>query len=84
MFSLHTDSSKVALAYLAQQLQQWDFALIDCQVSNPHLLSLGAVEIERAEFSRLLQANVDRVCAHQWAGEWQLPSAFYSKQPRPN
>lgn len=50
MFSRRSDASKVALVGLAQQLEKWGFRLIDCQVSSPHLSSLGAVEIPRAEF----------------------------------
>jgi leucyl/phenylalanyl-tRNA--protein transferase len=50
MFSRQTDASKVALVYLVRQLQQWDFEVIDCQMSTRHLASLGAREIPRAEF----------------------------------
>jgi leucyl/phenylalanyl-tRNA--protein transferase len=52
MFSLRSNTSKVALATLAEQLQRWEFELIDCQMSTPHLASLGAREIPRAEFVR--------------------------------
>lgn len=50
MFSRVPDSSKAALALLIEQLVQWDFRLIDCQVSSAHLLTLGAEEIPRANF----------------------------------
>ncbi len=56
MFSRVGDSSKAALALLIEQLLEWDFRLIDCQVSSPHLLSLGAEEIPRAEFIARLQS----------------------------
>jgi leucyl/phenylalanyl-tRNA--protein transferase len=52
MFSRVNDSSKVALAYLSQQLKQWDFKMIDCQVYTRHLASLGAEEIPRKQFCR--------------------------------
>jgi leucyl/phenylalanyl-tRNA--protein transferase len=55
MFSLKTDASKIALVALCRQLQQWGFGLLDCQVGNPHLFSMGAVEISRPAFERLLQ-----------------------------
>lgn len=42
MFSLHSGGSKTALAALALRLCDWEFPLIDCQVENPHLRSLGA------------------------------------------
>jgi leucyl/phenylalanyl-tRNA---protein transferase len=54
MFSIADNASKVGFALLTQQLIDWGFQLIDCQVANNHLLSLGAVEIPRAEFQQLL------------------------------
>ncbi|NMF88054.1 leucyl/phenylalanyl-tRNA--protein transferase [Aromatoleum petrolei] len=50
MFSYRTDASKVALAHLARYLESRNFAVIDCQMTTAHLLSLGAVEIARTEF----------------------------------
>lgn len=50
MFSHATDGSKIALAHLCGQLQQWGFGLIDCQMRTDHLISLGAVEVSRASF----------------------------------
>lgn len=55
MFSRSTDASKVALAHLAAQLHRWNFGMIDCQMYTPHLASLGAREIPRAEFIQRLQ-----------------------------
>ena len=55
MFALISDASKVALVRLVQQLQRWEFALIDCQVHTRHLASLGASAISRQEFTRLLE-----------------------------
>ena len=59
MFSRVTDASKAALALLIVRLLQWDFRLIDCQVSSAHLLSLGAEEIPRTEFIGHLQAALN-------------------------
>lgn len=50
MFSRQTDSSKVAFVHLCQQLSQCGFPLIDCQVSSPHLIRLGAENITRQNF----------------------------------
>ncbi len=50
MFSKASNASKAALAILVEQLRRWGFALIDCQVANPHLESLGAIEIHRSDF----------------------------------
>jgi len=50
MFSVETDASKLALVHLARQLRDWGFPLIDCQVSSPHLLQLGAHTLPRTDF----------------------------------
>ena len=50
MFHTVTDASKIAFIGLQQHLQQIGCQLIDCQLHNPHLASLGAVEIERQDF----------------------------------
>jgi len=55
MFHRKTDASKVAFCCLVQQLSKWGYQLIDCQVHTNHLTSLGAEEIDRADFSLLLQ-----------------------------
>ncbi|MCE3252657.1 MAG: leucyl/phenylalanyl-tRNA--protein transferase [Cellvibrio sp.] len=54
MFSRADNASKVGFAHLVRQLGTWDFQLIDCQVANDHLFSLGAIEIPREEFQRML------------------------------
>ncbi len=54
MFHRTTDASKVAFCCLVQQLSQWGYQLIDCQVHSNHLTSLGAEEINRDDFSKLL------------------------------
>ena len=56
MFSLQPNASKVAFIALARTLQQQNYRLLDCQVHNPHLESLGAVEIERELFLNILKA----------------------------
>jgi leucyl/phenylalanyl-tRNA--protein transferase len=58
MFSRRPDASKVALAYVGRQLGRWGFEMIDCQMPTPHLASLGAREIRRAEFLRRLRSLV--------------------------
>jgi len=50
MFSKISNASKVAFIWLANYLESQDYKLIDCQVYNNHLDSLGAVEIPRAAF----------------------------------
>ncbi|MDP6974275.1 MAG: leucyl/phenylalanyl-tRNA--protein transferase [Gammaproteobacteria bacterium] len=55
MFSLISNASKVAFAYL---LQKSHYRLIDCQVENPHLESLGAFKLARDLFIQQLKAFV--------------------------
>lgn len=57
MFHTKTDASKVALAWLARLMIDHDGPLIDCQMENPHLLSLGARGIPRAEFEVFLKRD---------------------------
>ena len=57
MFSRVSDASKVAFAQLATRLSEWNFELIDCQIMNPHLRSLGAVDLPRREFLTRLRNN---------------------------
>jgi leucyl/phenylalanyl-tRNA--protein transferase len=52
MFSKVSNASKVALIYLANQM---NFKLIDCQLPNDHLMSLGAEMISRSEYLELLK-----------------------------
>jgi leucyl/phenylalanyl-tRNA--protein transferase len=59
MFSRRADASKAALALLVDLAATRPFQLIDCQVYTDHLASLGAREIARDEFHRLLAGAVD-------------------------
>ena len=51
MFSLKSNSSKMAFIWLAQSNK---YRLIDCQLHTKHLESLGAKHISRQEFLKLL------------------------------
>lgn len=50
MFAKVSNASKVALYHLCNQANQNGIKLIDCQVYNDHLASLGAYEITREEY----------------------------------
>jgi leucyl/phenylalanyl-tRNA--protein transferase len=58
MFSRRTDASKIALAFLVERLARGGFTLFDTQFLTPHLASLGAIEIARAEYHRRLAEAV--------------------------
>ncbi|MEY3202458.1 MAG: hypothetical protein RIR70_2008 [Pseudomonadota bacterium] len=70
MFSRENDASKIALAHLARYLEQRGFAVIDCQMTTEHLLSMGATEIPRAEFcENLARWTTEGVSAGKWPRE---------------
>jgi leucyl/phenylalanyl-tRNA--protein transferase len=77
MFAREPDASKVALVCLARQLQRWGFELIDCQMSTPHLATLGAREIPRRDFLLRLETltALDAV-AHPWSLDADLIDTF--------
>ncbi|WP_396188640.1 leucyl/phenylalanyl-tRNA--protein transferase [Flavobacterium sp.] len=55
MFSTVSNASKVAFIYLAKQLEFAGYRLLDCQVYNDHLASLGCIEIDREDFLTLIK-----------------------------
>jgi leucyl/phenylalanyl-tRNA--protein transferase len=57
MFSKVSNASKVAFIALVGQLKAENYKLLDCQVYNPHLESLGCREIERADFMEILKSK---------------------------
>lgn len=57
MFSAETDASKVALVRLMEIARERGIVLIDCQVANAHLQSLGSRAIPRRDFLALLTAH---------------------------
>ncbi|RZU45289.1 leucyl/phenylalanyl-tRNA--protein transferase [Fluviicoccus keumensis] len=54
MFSRETDASKTAFAFLMHLCAGWGFPLVDCQLPNEHLMSLGAFTIPREQFMTVL------------------------------
>jgi len=55
MFAKVSDASKVAFYHLCNQAKENGINLIDCQVHNNHLASLGAKEIPREEYFKILR-----------------------------
>ena len=72
MFSSVRDASKAALATLVRQAPHLGIQLIDCQVTSAHLLSLGAEEIRRSVFQRLLDRLIGEVKPQS---RWQFPAS---------
>jgi len=69
MFAKKDNASKVAFAALVQQLIKWDFALVDCQVTTRHLISFGAREIPRSEFTQRIRKALK---IPEKKGDWHL------------
>ncbi|HEY0660601.1 MAG TPA: leucyl/phenylalanyl-tRNA--protein transferase [Lysobacter sp.] len=67
MFSGESGGSKVALAALAHRLREWGWPLLDAQVENEHLLSLGAELWPRRRF---LEWTSELVGLQEPAGPW--------------
>jgi leucyl/phenylalanyl-tRNA---protein transferase len=59
MFSRETDASKVALVHLVARLKAGGFHLLDAQFTTPHLESLGARSISRADYHVLLEQSIE-------------------------
>jgi len=55
MFSKVSNASKIGFIALVQQLKLANYRLLDCQVHNNHLESLGAREIDRDDFLAILR-----------------------------
>ena len=55
MFSKEKDASKVAFYHLCNQAKENGIKMIDCQVYNDHLASLGAKEISRQEYFKIIK-----------------------------
>jgi leucyl/phenylalanyl-tRNA---protein transferase len=55
MFSKVPNASKFAFIHLAKDLESKNYELLDCQVYNDHLASLGCREIDRNIFLAYLQ-----------------------------
>ena len=58
MFSVASGGSRLALAALARRLHEWGWPWLDAQVSNPHLVRLGALACPRAGFLRVVATQV--------------------------
>ncbi len=59
MFSTRTNASKLALMMLVEHLTAQGFTLLDAQYMTPHLATLGAIEIGRAEYHDRLSAALN-------------------------
>ena len=79
MFSRRTDASKVALVALVDRLRQGGATLLDVQWVTPHLASLGAVEVDRAEYLRRLATAIAQPLPAFFGS---LPTAWVAERPK--
>ncbi|GAB3682893.1 leucyl/phenylalanyl-tRNA--protein transferase [Salinisphaera aquimarina] len=76
MFSTERDASKIALVWLARQLQAWGFPIIDGQVGSAHLYSMGAVDLPRSKFLRYVDEAVRQPAPDTpWRFDIEVPRA---------
>ncbi|TRX38977.1 leucyl/phenylalanyl-tRNA--protein transferase [Flavobacterium restrictum] len=57
MFSKVSNASKVGFIALTKQLKNDNYRLLDCQVYNEHLESLGCRKIDRVDFVAILKSK---------------------------
>jgi leucyl/phenylalanyl-tRNA--protein transferase len=69
MFSKESNASKFALACLVHHLKKNEFQLLDAQVENDHLNSLGAVLIDRNSYLKELK---EALTLPTWRGKWKF------------
>jgi len=55
MFSRKRDASKVCLVHLVERLNERGYVLLDCQIQNDHLASLGTIEIPERDYLERLE-----------------------------
>jgi leucyl/phenylalanyl-tRNA--protein transferase len=76
MFTRMRDASKVALAWLVARLKVGNFTLLDCQFMTEHLASLGARDVPRATYVKLLAAALGGVAGSGRARGGEAPPDF--------
>jgi leucyl/phenylalanyl-tRNA--protein transferase len=70
MFSRIPNASKVALEALIRFVRERGFDMVDCQVTSPHLISLGAKEVPRRRFLEMLEKSMAKPTLDgRWAFE---------------
>ena len=73
MFSRSADASKIAMAHLCRWGTEAGLELIDCQLVNPHLLSLGAEPLSRGLFLKCLRKGRDNPLNWAYLGSENSP-----------
>lgn len=74
MFHCASNASKLAFWGLMRLCEQSQVALVDCQLPNDHLMSLGATTVPRAEFLTQLDSLI-RAGSVKWQKDAYIPLA---------
>lgn len=69
MFSQRDNASKTAMIALVKHLRAWGFDFVDCQIPSEHLKHLGAQEVSRRQYFRLLEQSLEEV---DRVGKWNV------------
>lgn len=77
MFHRERDASKVALTHLVARLRAGGFQLLDTQFMTSHLATLGAIEISREAYHRLLE---EALVVHADFNVWPRDAAVSGRE----
>jgi leucyl/phenylalanyl-tRNA--protein transferase len=72
MFARRTDASKIAFAALICFCRAHGIAMIDCQQHTGHLESLGARQLQRAEFEARVARSLGEPAVRDWTYDLSL------------
>jgi leucyl/phenylalanyl-tRNA--protein transferase len=61
MFSKKSKASKVALAHLVARLKHGGYTMLDTQFTTEHLKSMGAVDIKKKDYHKLLEKSLKKI-----------------------
>ena len=76
MFSLESNASKFAFICLSKLLREKDFTLIDCQIPNDHLMSMGCKEFPRKKYLEIMRENIFcETKKGKWTNWWDNPGS---------
>ncbi|MES1946390.1 leucyl/phenylalanyl-tRNA--protein transferase [Salinisphaera sp. C84B14] len=76
MFSRERDASKIALVWLARQLHAWGFPLLDGQVGSGHLYRMGAIDLPRSKFLKIVRQSIDKPAPQApWRFDIEVPAS---------
>ena len=58
MYSKVSNASKIGFIHMVKDLSEKGVEMIDCQIKTDHLISLGARDISRKDFLKILKTSI--------------------------